>query len=93
LEKNFARASRDAYAGHNAEGEPVSATLDRTKRPRRSNIQLPVAPPGATEQKQRSGTTMSDWMGEPMNKRDLRFFIGGLVIGILVGVILTGLWR
>jgi hypothetical protein len=34
---------------------------------------------------------MSDWMGEAMNKRDWRFLIGGLVVGILLGVILTGL--
>ena len=36
---------------------------------------------------------MNDWMGEAMNQRDWRFFVGGLVVGILLGVILTGLWR
>ena len=36
---------------------------------------------------------MNDWMGEAMKKRDWQFFIGGLVVGILLGVILTGLWR
>ena len=34
---------------------------------------------------------MNDWMGEAMNKRGWQFFIGGLVVGILLGVILTGL--
>jgi hypothetical protein len=50
-------------------------------------------PTQAANRTPRGNQTMSDWMGEPMNKRDLRFFFGGLAVGILVGVILTGLWR